>query len=149
MSAMEIEKIYVRMIDGVEALVPIDACFVSQSHGRYERWKIQADTEYDSCSEATLFEFYPGDVVEVENAEFPDDDYTWKAVEMVTPSSDPERTYWEFQFRAAEHCPPPEAECKLRFLDVIERIKKEKAAGKFFYMGVVEAIKYFEIGIEC
>ena len=136
----DIEKIYVRAIDGTTFLIEINARELANN-----RFEILDDEEdYWSDDSGTLLEFYPGDIVEVENAVYPDDDLQWIAKEIVSRSSHPERLYLEFQFRATAQCLAKDKDTYPTYKDVIERIKKESAAGKFFYPMVLEEIAHFD-----
>ena len=61
---MEKSKVYVHLIDGGDTWAPINA-----KHIIGNRFEIMEDEEYDSLDSSILFEFYPGDIVEVVDSE--------------------------------------------------------------------------------
>ena len=140
MSEEIIEKIYVRMIDGTMSFVPVNAKEI-----RDKQYEILEDEEYLSEDDSVLYEFYPGDIVEVDDHREMDDVYQYDAKELIRPSNRNERLYLEFKFKATiSELGIGNEEALLRYKLVIEQIKSEIASGKFFYRGIRETILYLE-----
>ena len=133
------EKIYVRMIDGTMSLVPVIARGIQN-----KQFEILDDDEYSLIDDSVLFEFYPGDIVEVDDHEDMDDEYQYDAKELIRPSNMNDRLYLEFKFRATCSELSITHETPVKYKHVIERIKTEIASGKFFYRGIRETIKYLD-----
>ncbi len=137
--APENERIYVRVIDGIMSMVEV----ASREVKSYQ-FEILDDPTFHRTHPGTLFEFYPGDIVRVEDTEDMDNEYLYEAKEIVRRSEHPDRLYLEIQFRfvtgflgAIEHEYP-------LFKEAIERIKRESSAGKFFYPRILEELPYLE-----
>ena len=83
------EKILVHVIEGAESWVPIDA----QEISTYQ-YMILNDIKYEDIDIGTFFEFYPGDIVVVEDAF--DEEYQFKALKISSFGSYPNRKYFHF-----------------------------------------------------
>jgi hypothetical protein len=130
------DKIYVRFIDGTNSWVPINAR--EKSNNLYE---LLDDQEYNDLDSTELFEFYPGDIVEVEDSEDLDNEYQYVAKQLVSASRRPDRDYLVFKFYSTfRHLPINELTAK-KYTAVIQRIKREKTEGKFFYKGILETVE--------
>ncbi len=133
------EKIYVRMIDGAMSLVPVLAKEIQN-----KQYEILDDFEYSVIDDSVLFEFYPGDIVEVDDHDHRDDGYQYDAIKLIQPSNMSDRLYLEFKFRATCNELSIAHETPVKYKHVIERIKTEIASGKFFYRGIRETIEYLD-----
>ena len=101
------------------------------------------DIEYEDIDIGTFFEFYPGDIVVVEDAF--DEEYQFKALKISSFSSYPDRKYFHFKYKATWGQIPTTPEKKEEFKDEILRIKHEIAAGQFVYKGIKETIQKMDV----
>ncbi len=132
------EKILVHVIEGAESWVPIDA----QEISTYQ-YMILNDNEYEDIDIGTFFEFYPGDIVVVEDAF--DEEYQFKALKIYSFGSYPDRKYLHFKYKSTLRQIPTTPEKAEEFKDEILRIKHEIAAGQFVYKGINETIQKMDV----
>jgi hypothetical protein len=132
------EKILVHVIEGAESWVPIDA----QEISTYQ-YMILNDIEYEDIDIGTFFEFYPGDIVVVEDAF--DEEYQFKALKISSFGSYPDRKYFHFKYKATLRLIATTQEKAEEFKDEILRIKHEIAAGQFVYKGAKETIQKMDV----
>ena len=132
------EKILVHVIEGAESWVPIDA----QEISTYQ-YMILNDNEYEDIDIGTFFEFYPGDIVVVEDAF--DEEYQFKALKIYSFGSYPDRKYLHFKYKSTLRQIPTTPEKAEEFKDEILRIKHEIAAGQFVYKGIKETIQKMDV----
>jgi hypothetical protein len=132
------EKILVHVIEGAESWVPIDA----QEISTYQ-YMILNDNEYEDIDIGTFFEFYPGDIVVVEDAF--DEEYQFKALKIYSFGSYPDRKYLHFKYKSTLRQIPTTPEKAEEFKDEIIRIKLEMAAGQFVYKGIKETIQKMDV----
>ena len=132
------EKILVHVIEGAESWVPIDA----QEISTYQ-YRILNDIEYEDIDIGTFFEFYPSDIVVVEDAF--DEEYQFKALKIYSFGSYPDRKYLHFKYKATLRQIPTTPEKAVEFKDEIIRIKLEMAAGQFVYKGIKETIQKMDV----
>ncbi|MEZ4777054.1 MAG: hypothetical protein R3D00_28015 [Bacteroidia bacterium] len=130
-------KVYVRIIDGVEDWVPVNAI----ASGRLN-YTILDDAEYIDDDPTVLFEFYPGDIVWVEDSM--EEEYEFKAIKLIKLSDQPDRKYLYFKFYATLRYMPISIETAAEFADVIKRIRQEIDSGQFMYRGIKETITALE-----
>ena len=109
------EKILVHVIEGAESWVPIDA----QEISTYQ-YMILNDIEYEDIDIGTFFEFYPGDIVVVEDAF--DEEYQFKALKISSFGSYPDRKYFHFKYKATLRQIPATPEKAEEFKDEIFRM---------------------------
>jgi hypothetical protein len=129
------DKIYVHGLDGTDFYAPVNVREVNSC-----TYEILNDPEYEGGDESVLFEFYPGDIVEVEDTADPDDEYLYYAKRLIRPSTRQDRDYLAFKFQATRRHLPISLSTAALYKQVIDRIKKEKSAGQFFYRGIRETI---------
>jgi hypothetical protein len=132
------EKILVNVIEGAESWVPIDA----QEISTYQ-YMILNENEYEDIDIGTFFEFYPGDIVVVEDAF--DEEYQFKALKIYSFGSYPDRKYLHFKYKSTLRQIPTTPEKAEEFKDEILRIKHEIAAGQFVYKGIKETIQKMDV----
>jgi hypothetical protein len=132
------EKILVHVIEGAESWVPIDA----QEISTYQ-YMILNDNEYEDIDIGTFFEFYPGDIVVVEDAF--EEEYQFKALKIYSFGSYPDRKYLHFKYKSTLRQIPTTPEKAVEFKDEIIRIKLEMAAGQFVYKGIKETIQKMDV----
>jgi len=131
------EKIYVHLIDGSDAWVPIEARQIDRN-----KYLILDDSEYTDNDPSVLFEYYPGDIVEVEDSL--EEEYQFKASKLITPSNRPDRKYFLFKFKSTLRLMPTSIDTAEEFKDEIKRIKDEITTGQFVYRGIKETIKFID-----
>jgi hypothetical protein len=132
------EKILVHFIEGAESWLPIDA----QEISTYQ-YMILNDNEYEDIDIGTFFEFYPGDIVVVEDAF--EEEYQFKALKIYSFGSYPDRKYLHFKYKSTLRQIPTTPEKAEEFKDEILRIKHEIAAGQFVYKGIKETIQKMDV----
>ena len=132
------EKILVHFIEGAESWLPIDAQEISTYH-----YMILNDNEYEDIDIGTFFQFYPGDIVVVEDAF--DEEYQFKALKIYSFGSYPDRKYLHFKYKSTLRQIPTTPEKAVEFKDEILRIKHEIAAGQFVYKGIKETIQKMDV----
>lgn len=141
MKTLQYEKSYkllVRLIDGAETWVPINVRHIID-----DQYEILDDKEYHDLDESVLFEFFPGDIVIGDSEIIPDGDYE-QARQLIKPGAYPDRKYFEFKYRATLRKLSIDQHSADKYRSEIERIKKEKLTGHFFYRGILEAVTYLE-----
>lgn len=132
------DKIYVHIIEGSEDWIPINA---ERTNGYH--YIILEDNEYADIDPSLLFEFYPGDVVEVEPTL--EEEYEFKALNLISFSNHPDRKYLYFKYKGTRRLLPTNKDIAEEFKEEICRIKNEISAGQFVYRGIKETIKYLDI----
>lgn len=132
------EKIPVHVIEGAESWVPVDA----QEISTYQ-YIILNDIEYEDIDIGTFFEFYPSDIVVVEDAF--DEEYQFKAIKISSFGSYPDRKYFHCKYKATLRQIPTTPEKAEEFKDEILKIKHEIAAGQFVYKGIKETIQSMDV----
>lgn len=131
---MDTEELYVHMVNGIDNYVPIPA--TTQDGIVYE---ILQDAAYDEISPfGELFEFYPGDLVEVYNKE-PLDDYQ-HAGPLIYPGNYPDRKYYAFLYLATTQKLQYSKETYVEYQEEIERVKQEINNGMVFYRNVLDLV---------
>lgn len=118
--------IYVQMVDAVECWVPVKAKLIDNN--------LYLILENDDCYNGILefgelFEFFPGDIVEVI-------DHSWSygknvklATKLVTASSYPDRKLFDFLFKVWQRRIPFDKNTFIAYNEEINRVKKEDAEG--------------------
>jgi hypothetical protein len=101
------------------------------------------DSEYEDIDIGTFFGFYPGDIVVVEDAF--DEEYQFKALNISSFGSYPDRKYLHLKYKATLRQIPTTPEKVEEFKDEILRIKHEMADGQFVYKGIKETIQYMDV----
>ena len=125
------------MLDGAESYVPIEAETNDQ-----KVYKILNDPEYNDLKEfGALFEFYPGDLVSVNNDNFPLGHYQY-AGPLLKEGPFPKRKYFEFMYKATLNRISIDKNTYDKYRDEISQIKQEIHEGRKFYRNIVNAIEY-------
>jgi hypothetical protein len=135
----EDEKIYVRFIDGLLSNVAVNAREVGD-----QVYEIMADDQYLDLHDCELFEFYPGDIVSVEETEWLDDLYQYQARSLISTPDEEERMYRDFLFYTMTDQLATYPESMNKYTRTVERIRKEINEGKFFYRRIIDSIKSIE-----
>ncbi|CAN5439198.1 hypothetical protein BH11BAC1_BH11BAC1_23950 [soil metagenome] len=136
---MQIEKIFVHMLDGAECYIPIEA---QTNNG--EVYEILNDIEYFGNAElGSLFEFYPGDLVSVNSDNFPPGDFQY-AGPLLAEGRFPNRKYFEFLYKATLNNMGTGKDAYDKYQEEIKQIKLEIKAGKNFYRNIITTVEYLE-----
>ena len=83
------------MIDGKETWVPINAKFIN-----YNQFEILDNPEFADLDTNELFEFFPGDIVEIEPHIFTNGTKGKVAKKLISKGQWSDRNYNEFKFKA-------------------------------------------------
>ena len=136
----QLDKIYVLQIDGTDVWVPINA---RQVEGK--QYELLPDREFDDLDSNQLFQFFPGDIVTVEQYKFSDGSVREVAKQLVYRFSIQDRDYMEFKFYATRNELPIDTNTAEKYREIIARIKNENEAGQFFYPSILDTIEKLEI----
>lgn len=127
------KKIFVHLIDGSEAHVPVEAEEIEN-----DRYLILEDKEYSDLDTTQLFEFYPGDIVDGALKKASDGKTFLAASKLVHEGKWSNRQYFDFQFQAVEGKLKINKATADKYSQEAERIIREKSAGQYFYPKVLE-----------
>ena len=133
------DKIYVRFIDGMLSVEPVNARQISD-----EVYEILPDHVYINLDRCEMYEFYPGDIVKVEPTENLDDDYLYHAKSLIYTPDPEERLYREFLFYSMTYQIPTEQGIQIKYKSAINRIKSEMKEGLFVYKRTRRTIELIE-----
>jgi hypothetical protein len=131
--------IYIELLDGARARVPVKGVQVKQN-----QFKILNNYTFEYNDPLHLFEFYPGDVVEVEDRAATEDTKIHVANRLVKAGEFPNRKYNEFKFLAAVGHLPLDEETAHYYHEEIVRVKSEIAKGQFFYKTLLETVSQLD-----
>lgn len=124
------------MIDGTKVWVPIDAKLIQDN-----QFEIIENAEFDNLDTNELYEFLPGDIIELENHTFKDGTKGKAAKKLVSKGQWKDRDYNEFKFKAALGLLKIDKKTAQKFKQEIDRFKKEKLSGLFSYPSIVDIVK--------
>lgn len=135
------EIIYVQMVDAVDCWVPVEAQKFENNHYLI----LENDDCYAGILEfGELFEFFPGDIVEVI-------DHSWSygknvklATKLVKASTYPERKLFDFLFKVWQRRIPFDKNTFIAYNEEIIRVKKEDAEGKVYNPIAIMYLKELE-----
>lgn len=133
---MTTQKIYIRLIDGTNVWVPIIAKLIQG-----DQFKILENPEYDDLETNELYEFFPGDKVELEQHVFKDGSKGKVAKKLISKGQWTDRDYNEFKFKATLGQLSLDKETANKYRNEIERVKKEKNSGKYFYPSLLDTVE--------
>ena len=136
---MTIQKIYIRLIDGTETWVPINAKLINN-----DQFEIIENSEFTDLDTNELFEFFPGDIVELENHVFQDGTSATVAKKLISKGQCTDRNYMDFRFKATLGLLKINKETAQIYRQEIERVKKEKSTGQIFYPSIIETVDKLE-----
>jgi hypothetical protein len=131
-----IDKVYIHVIDGTDVFIPVDARKVAS-----EQYQLLNDEMYADGDPNCLFEFFVGDMVEVEQHRFADGKYGFVAKKLIQSGDREDRSYWEFKFKATVGQLPIDRHTVQKYKRDIERVKGEINQGQFLYPSLVETLK--------
>jgi hypothetical protein len=130
---MSTQKIYIHLIDGTDVWVLINAREIQDS-----RFEIMGDEEYNHRETNELFEFFPGDIVELGEQTVLDGSKRQVAKKLISKGQWPDRKYNEFKYKAALRKLSIDELTANDFSEEIERVKKEHFSGQVFYPTIIE-----------
>jgi len=131
---MSIVKIYIQLIDGSIAWVPVDSTHVSD-----KQYRILDDKEYtDYIDPLYIHEYYPGDIVEIGHQTFHDGKSGQVAKKLITIGQWPDRLYNEYKFKAITGQLKIDRQTAKKYKNEIVRLIKEHSDGQFFYPILIE-----------
>jgi hypothetical protein len=128
-----IKKIYIKLIDGTETWVPINAKLVNR--GQY---RIIDNDKFLDLSTDELYEFLPGDIVEIEDHVFHDGTSGKVASRLISMGQWTDRNYIDFKFKATLGILEINHRNAIKFKQEIKRVKKEKSTGIFLYPAIID-----------
>ena len=128
-----IQRIYVHLIDGTDVWVLVNVKPIQDA-----RFEILENKEYNEIGKDELFEFFPGDIVEVEENVLSDGTKRQIAKKLISKGKWPDRKFSEFKYKAALKQLNIDKPTALIFREEIERIKTEYSKGQTFYPTIIE-----------
>ncbi|HEY5825600.1 MAG TPA: hypothetical protein VIT44_14595 [Cyclobacteriaceae bacterium] len=140
---MATQKIYIHLVDGTDVWVAIDARPIQDS-----QFEIIEDDEYSNRATNELFEFFPGDIVEIEEQVLLDGIKRQVAKKLISKGQWTDRKFKEFKYKAGLKKLPIDKQTAELFRKEIERVKKEYSSGQIFYPTIMETVSKLESLIE-
>jgi len=132
---MTIQKVYVHLIDGTDVWVPINVKHIQ--NGQFE---IIENKEYNEIGSDELFEFFPGDVVELDDHILSDGTKKQIAKTLISKGKWPDRKFNEFKYKATLKQLNIDQQTAQLFRVEIKRVKAEYSAGQIFYPTIIETV---------
>lgn len=133
---MATEKIYIQLLDGATAYIPVNAIRLSNS-----QFQILDDKEFkDYVDTLYVHEFYPGDIVELGPHKFHDGSTGEVALKLIKSGQWPDRKLNEFKFKATLGQLTIDRLTANNYRNEIEKIKISIAKGQIFYQDILDAI---------
>jgi hypothetical protein len=132
---MTIQRIYIHLIDGTDVWVLINARQIQEA-----QFEILENNEYNESDTNELFEFFPGDVVELGEAILSDGTKRQVAKKLISKGQWPDRKFNEFKYKAALKQLNIDQQTALSFREEIERVKTEYSTGQIFYPTIIETV---------
>ena len=127
------------MIDGTETWVPINAKLINN-----DQFEIIENPEFNDLDTNELYEFLPGDIVELENHAFQNGTSGKVAKKQISKGHWSDRNYMDFKFKATLGLLNIDKKTAQIYQKEIERVKKEKSTGQFFYPLIIETVDKLE-----
>jgi hypothetical protein len=117
--------------------VPIDAQKLSE-----HQYKILESIEYSDFEEFPfhIYEFWPGDIIELTDFEFSDGNNGKVASRLVKSGNWPNRKLREFKFKASLKQLSNDRQTVIHYFEEIKCVKNEIAKGKFNYQQVIDYV---------
>ena len=132
------EKIYIHIIDGVEAWIAVDTDRLNDSD-----FLIRDFVDFDPDDTSFISQFIPGDIV-TRKIKGKENEKCWTADKLVKPSDNKDKIYLEFLYRIVTGDKPKNEKEQHKYSDAITRTKKEINDGKFHYPTIVNYVKGIE-----
>ena len=124
------EEIQIRIVGGIEEWINILVKEIGE-----EVYLVLENEVYTEVNWGTLFEFYPGDIIVANSDIFPTDEFR-QGVKLISTGDFPDRKYFDFLFHASIHKISSDENTLKKYVNEIERVRKEILEGKSFYRGV-------------
>jgi len=134
--SVPIEQIYIQLLDGTTVLVPVNA--IKLLNNQYEILDDKEFTGYFDSSD--IYEFYPGDIVELEQHKFSDGKTGLVATKLINIGQWSDRKFNEFRFKATLGQLKVNKQTADKYRDEISRILKQKSSGQFIYPDLLNTI---------
>lgn len=128
-----------RLIDGTEALVPIDAKLIQD-----DQFEIIGNAEFDNLDANELYEFFLGDIVELDNHVFQDETKRKVTKKLISKGLWTDRYYNDFKFKTTLGQHTIDIKTAQIYQQEIERVREEYSTGKFFYPAIIETVDKLE-----
>lgn len=132
---MTTHSIYIHLIDGTDVWVLIQA-----KHVQNNQFEIIETNEYTVSATKGLFQFFPGDVVELDEHVLSDGSKRHVAKKLVSKGQWPDRKFNEFKYKAMLKQVSIDKEAVKEFEVEIKRIKAEYSKGQIFYPTLMETV---------
>lgn len=132
----ELIQINVRVIDGTEVWIPIQAEQVALN-----KYQVSTSDYFDPNDRTVLFEFIPGDVVTITEKQFQNGSIGKIACKLVTPSHHPDKRYLELLFKVATESLPIEAISGGMYQAEFSKAKSEIEEGVLMYPAIQKVIE--------
>ena len=136
---MTIQKIYIRLIDGTETWVPVNAKLINN-----DQFEIIENSELTVIDTNELYEFLPGDIVEIENHVFQNGTNGKVAKKLISKGHWTDRNYMDFKFKATLGLLKIDKKTAQMYQKEIERVKMDKSTGQFLYPSIIETVDKLE-----
>jgi hypothetical protein len=131
------ERIFIQLLDGSIAFVPVRATKLSNN-----QYKILDDKEFtDYIDFLYVHEFYPGDIVELEQHLFNDGSTGLVATRLISAGQWPGRKLNEFKFKAVLGQVTIDKQSADKYSDELNQIIKQKSTGQFVYPALLDTIE--------
>lgn len=124
------------MIEGTVVWVPIKAKLIQD-----DQFEIVENVIFDNLDINELYEFFPGDIVELEQFVFEDGTKGKVAKKLISKGQWSDRKYLEFKFKATLGLLSICKSTIEKYKNEIERIKKDSNPGEFFYPSLLETVE--------
>jgi hypothetical protein len=136
---MTVQKIYIRLMDGTECWVPINAKLINN-----DQFEVIENPEFMHSETIELYEFFPRDIVQTENHAFQNGRSEKVAKRLISKGHWPDRNYLDFKFKATSGLLKNDKETALIYQHEIDRVRNEQSTGQFFYPLLIETVDKLE-----
>lgn len=138
---MNIEKIYINLLDNVPVWIPIDARPLGDN-----KFEILNDEEFsDYIGPLSFHEFFPGDIVELDIHVFSDGKDGLVAARLIKAGNWPDRKLKEFKFKAAMGQLVFDDFTAEKYKLEIDIVRKEISQGQIYYQSIHDTIDNFKM----
>jgi len=128
------DKIYVHMIDGADIWVPVEVERLNDNE-----FLIKTFDDFDTDDTSVIPQFIPGDIVTLKQRTI-DNKELRTAESIVKPSGNKDKNYFDFLYRTLSGDKLKDDNERLKYKDIITRIKNEIKDGKFHYPAIVNYV---------
>lgn len=123
------------MIDGKETWVPINAKVIDN-----DQYQIIDNPEFTNLVTNELYEFLPGDIVELENHVFQNGTSGKVAKKFILKGNWTDRNYMDFKFKVTIGLLKIDKNTAQIYQQEIERVKKDKSTELYLYPSIIETV---------